>query len=388
MPTYNNAGTLKSVLEAVLKETPTEPVSVIVVNDGSTDETSEILKSFESRIDLITNADNQGKGFALRKGFKRAIELGFTHAISIDSDGQHFACDIPNFVKQIDSSPGTLVIGARNMSSENVPGKSSFGNKFSNFWFRFETGIELTDTQSGFRLYPLHAMQDLRFFTKKFEFEIEVIVKSAWKGIPVINIPIRIHYEPGKKRISHFRPFRDFTRISVLNTYFVILALVFYIPVRLYKKATYRNFISFLKEQFLNKNESSATKALSIGFGIFMGIFPVWGFQMLIGLALAQLFKLNKAIFLVAANISIPPLVPFILFLSYEVGGFFIENSKSDLFFSEGITLESVRENTLQYLVGAVVLAAISGLISALISYIIIRLYRKDNTAANNIPKG
>lgn len=380
MPTYNNSGTLKKVLDEVLVET----TSVIVVNDGATDNTSEILKDFESRIELISYRENKGKGYALRQGFKRATELGFTHAISIDSDGQHFAYDIPEFVKQIDLCPDALVIGARNMSSENVPGKSSFGNKFSNFWFKFETSIELTDTQSGFRLYPLHAMQDLRFFTEKFEFEVEVIVKSAWKGLPVINIPIHIHYEPGKKRISHFRPFRDFSRISVLNTYLVILAALYHIPVRLFKKLSYRSFTAFLKEQFLKKDESSATKAFSIGFGVFMGIFPVWGFQMLIGLVFAQMLKLNKAIFLVAANISIPPIVPFILFLSYEMGGLFISNSNSDLFFSKGITLETVKENALQYFVGAVALALVAGLVSGLISYIIIRLYKRDDASANN----
>lgn len=380
MPTYNNAGTLKKVLEEVLAET----ASVIVVNDGSTDGTLEILKSFENRIDLISYSENKGKGNALRKGFKRATELGFTHAISIDSDGQHFAFDIPEFVKQIDLCPDALVIGARNMNSENVPGKSSFGNKFSNFWFKFETGIELTDTQSGFRLYPLHAMRDLRYFTKKFEFEIEVIVKSAWKGIPVINIPIHIHYEPGEKRITHFRPFRDFSRISVLNTYLVILAVVYYIPLRFFKNLSYRSFIAFLKDQFLKENESTATKAVSIGFGIFMGIFPVWGFQMLLGLMLAQLFKLNKAIFLVAANISVPPLVPFILFLSYELGGLFISNSKSDLFFSHGITLETVKENALQYFIGAVALAVICGLVAGLLAYIAIRSYRGNKDFADD----
>ncbi len=376
VPTFNNDQTLKQVLDSVLDQSQ----EVVVVNDGSTDYTEEILRGFGERIDLVSYSENKGKGFALRSGFKRAAELGFTHAITIDSDGQHFASDIPNFLAQIKLDTNALVIGARNMNAQNVPGKSSFGNKFSNFWFRLETGIKLADTQSGFRLYPLHAMKNLSLFTNKFEFEIEVIVKSAWKGISVKNIPIEIYYGPGDKRVSHFRPFRDFTRISILNTYFVILAVVYYIPLRFFKKISYHNFKTFLKEQFLKNDESVATKSISIGFGVFMGIFPVWGFQMLIGLVFAQLFKLNKAIFLVAANISIPPVVPLILFLSYKVGGVFYSDSKSDLFFSEGITLETVKANAAQYITGAVIFALISGIIAGALAYVIIHFYRKQLT--------
>lgn len=373
VPTYNNAGTLEEVLLKVLEHTG----HVLVVNDGSTDETAEILARYTDRIELITFKENIGKGYALRKGFERAVGLGYSHAITIDSDGQHFPSDLPAFEEEMKSSPGSLVIGARNMESENVPGKSSFGHKFSNFWFRFETGINLDDTQSGYRLYPLHALQDLNFFTRKFEFEIEVIVKAAWAGIEVKNIPIRIHYAPGKNRVSHFRPFRDFTRISFLNTYFVILAIFYHIPVRFFKKLTYANVVFFLRKHFLNKNESTRTKALSIGFGVFMGIFPVWGYQMLLGLIVAQLLRFNKALFLVFANISIPPMIPFILYASYKFGGLFYPDSTGDLFFSNGITFDTMKQNLIQYLSGAVALATVCGILSGLLSYLFIALYRQ-----------
>lgn len=373
VPTYNNAGTLRQVLDSILAHSD----SVIVVNDGSFDNTSEILLSFGDRIDVISLPQNQGKGVALRTGFERAHALGFSHAITMDSDGQHFASDIPLFVTEIVSAPHELVIGARNMKSENVPDKSSFGNKFSNFWYKLETGKSLTDTQSGYRLYPLHAMQNLNFYTKKFEFEIEVIVKAAWSGIKVKNIPILVHYDTGEKRISHFRPFRDFTRISVLNTYFVILAVVYYIPIRFYRKASYGNFKAFLREHFLNKDESIALKSMSIGFGVFMGIFPVWGFQMLIGVVIAHFLKLNKAIFLVAANISIPPLIPIILFISFQMGGVFFPDSTNDFFFSEGITLDDVKMNAAQYFSGAILFALVAGIIAGLLSAVLIYFYRK-----------
>ena len=116
------------------------------------------------------------------------------------------------------------------MNQAAVPGKSSFGNKFSNFWFWFETGIRLPDTQTGYRCYPIRAMQGMKFFTRKFEFEIEVIVRSVWKGIPITFVPVNVYYPPKAERISHFRPFTDFTRISILNTVLVTLALLYYKP--------------------------------------------------------------------------------------------------------------------------------------------------------------
>ena len=153
VPTYNNQKTLKKVLDSILDFT----TNIIIVNDGSTDSTSEILKSY-SQVTQIHHPKNLGKGRALRNGFRKALELGFEYAITIDSDGQHFAADIPVFLKAIQDEPNALLIGSRNMTQENVPKKSSFGNKFSNFWFKFETGIKLDDTQSGFRLYPLRLL--------------------------------------------------------------------------------------------------------------------------------------------------------------------------------------------------------------------------------------
>src|SRR5690606_23807364 len=150
---------------------------LIVVNDGSTDATRQVLSRYTTlkRIDIPRN---RGKGNALREGFREAYAQGFEYAITLDSDGQHFPDDIPLFVHDIEENGPALLIGDRNMNQAGIPGKSSFGNRFSNFWFRFETGITLSDTQSGFRLYPLRDICDIRFYTTKFEFEIEVIVKA------------------------------------------------------------------------------------------------------------------------------------------------------------------------------------------------------------------
>ena len=226
--TYNNQKTLARVLNGVLKFSRGE--DVIVINDGSTDNTAEILSTYHNKITLLTNEKNSGKGFSLRKGFAEAIKLGFENAITIDSDGQHFPDDIPKLISVGKENRGALLMGTRNMQQEGVPQKSSFGNKISNFWYWVETGNKLSDTQTGFRLYPLEPLKKIKLFTSKFETEIEVIVKFAWKNVKVIPVEINVLYD-SNERVSHFRPVKDFTRIGFLNVYLVTLAVIYYIPI-------------------------------------------------------------------------------------------------------------------------------------------------------------
>ena len=225
IPTYNNAGTLARIITDVAKYTR----HIIVVNDGSTDDTTQILQRYPLA-QLISYPVNVGKGWALRKAFTYAVSKGYDYAITIDSDGQHFAKDLPAFIEKSELMPDAIIVGARNMDQDNIPGKSSFGHKFSNFWFKVETGINCPDTQSGFRLYPLQELKNIKFVTRKYEFEIEVLVRAAWKGIPIGTVPVMVHYEPKETRISHFRPFRDFSRVSILNTFLVIIAFAYIKP--------------------------------------------------------------------------------------------------------------------------------------------------------------
>ena len=239
IPTYNNAGTLRRVLTDVSEYTS----QIILVNDGSTDETRSIAGEFPL-IAFISYDQNRGKGWALRQGFAEATARNFRYAIAVDSDGQHFASDLPRFLEKITAHPESLIIGSRNMGQASVPGKSSFGHKFSNFWFRVETGIDCPDTQSGFRLYPLQPLKEIRLVTRKYELEIEVLVKLAWMGVPIASVPISVYYAPKETRISHFRPIIDFTRISILNTFLVVIAFIYIKP---------RNFIrGIFKKKTLN----------------------------------------------------------------------------------------------------------------------------------------
>lgn len=375
VPTYNNEKTLARVIKGVLEYAA--PEEVIVVNDGSTDATLEVLATCNDQINLITYKENVGKGYALKKGFKEAIKRGFDYAITIDSDGQHFPDDIPKFVSKSLKHPGALLMGSRDMDQEGVPAKSSFGNKFSNFWYKLETGIDLPDTQTGYRLYPLKPLDKINLFTTKFETEIEVIVKMAWRDVDVLPVNVKVLYDPNE-RVSHFRPFKDFTRISILNTYLVTLTLLFYLPRRLFKASKKKEFWIGLKNNIIKPEESAARKAVSIAFGFFMGVLPIWGFQLLIGIPLSIYFKMNKSLFLLAANISIPPLIPAIIFFSYQVGGLLMGKEKQLPNLSE-MTLESIHINFLQYCLGGVGLSIFLFFSSYLLSFCFIKVFFRKN---------
>jgi len=380
VPTYNNEGTLAGVLDDILNYTG----HIILVDDGSTDSTPEILDGY-SQIVIIAYPKNKGKGYALREGFEKARKLAYRYAISIDSDGQHFASDLPAFLKTLEDNPDTLIVGARNMEGAGAPGKSNFGFRFSNFWFTVTTGIRLPDTQCGFRLYPLKKLNSIAFVTRRFEFEVEVLVRAAWKKINIIPVPVKVFYPPKGERISHFRPFTDFFRISVLNTVLVILALLFYRPYLFFSDMTYKKFKAFIRKELFNPEETNGVKVASVMLGAFMGVAPFWGWQMAIALGIAIAFRLNKIIVLAVSNISIPPMIPVILYLSYITGGIVLGKGVG-IDFHSGITLEFVTNNLFQYIIGSLIFGVVLALALGFITYLALLFFRKHPTrkAADN----
>lgn len=348
---------------------------MIVVNDGSTDGTETILQKYP-QLHIISYPKNKGKGNALRLALRKAYSEGYTYAISIDSDGQHDPKEIPSFIEAHLKNPDTLIVGARKTIEGEVPGKNSFANKFSNFWFLVITGKKLDDTQSGYRLYPLKKLGKMKFITGKYEFELEILVKAIWKEIPVESIPIKAIYLPGNERITHFRPFRDFFRISLLNTLLVFLSFLYYRPLSFTRKLHPKNIRQFYYT--LIKNKDSCTKiVLSVMLGVFMSIVPIWGYQLVSAIALAYVFRLNKLIVILFANISIPPMIPVILYLSHLTGGIVLGKNNLGFSFSNDLNYEFFKTNLTQYLVGSFIFAITAAILFGLITFALIKIFTK-----------
>lgn len=368
IPVFNNGNTIGRVIADVKRYADT----IWVINDGSTDSTAEELARTDG-IRVITMPVNRGKGNALKTAFRLAAEEGYSYILTMDADGQHYADDIPVFLDKAASfteSPAgqaCLLIGARDLVSENMPPRNTFANRFSNFWFRVETGHRLSDTQSGFRLYPVKALQGLRMRTSRYEFEVEIIVRAAWRGIRVENVPIKVYYAPEGERISHFRPFRDFFRISVLNTFLVAEALLWYYPWR---------FLRLLnKENIIRSKESNIRLAAAMGWGASCAILPIWGYQLVFALFTAHLFRLNKVLAAVFSNISVPPLIPFILYGSLMAGAWI--TGSAPVFSLHEISFAIVRQSVWQYVAGSLVLALAVGTAVFLVAWAVLGIIKR-----------
>lgn len=284
IPTYNNEKTIADIVRRTLAQVPL----VIVVDDGSTDETASILSALEQTektLSIVTLPKNKGKGYALKCGFQKARELGCTHAITLDADGQHFPEDIPELIHISKIRPEAIIVGSRGTKHDNMPSSSTFANRFSNFWFAVQTGLYLPDTQTGFRVYPLDAIHGEHLMTRRYEAELLVLVLSAWANVPIIPCPVRVYYPPKEERVSSFRPFRDFSRISILNTILCVLALVYGLP-RRYGRLLYYGTCFFIfaaagkiitslyRLHPTPENELKMHRRIQRGCQIFLSAFP------------------------------------------------------------------------------------------------------------------
>lgn len=222
IPVYNHAGTVARVV----RDARALGHPVFVVDDGSTDSTFDEIKNIQG-IQILRHKQNLGKGAALLTGIA-ATAAAADWVITLDADGQHDPEDAQHLIQSIPDNKRPIIVGARQgMTGEHVPWTSSFGRKFSNFWVRTSGGPKISDSQSGFRIYPLPEALNLGVKARRFQFEVEILVQAKRKGIPVIEAPIRVYYNPEGGRISHFRPFVDFLRNASTFTRLIFRRIFF-----------------------------------------------------------------------------------------------------------------------------------------------------------------
>lgn len=367
IPCYNHSATVGAVAQAALAQAP-----VIVVDDGSTEKLPEL-----SGCEVVRLKQNGGKAGALQAGFQRAVELGFTHAITMDADGQHFAEDLPKFLAAAQQQPEAYLVGVRNFRESGCPTHRRRSNAISTFWYRVETGVRLRDTQCGFRCYPLALVQRLKIRSDRYAYELEFMVRAAWVGTPIVAVPVKCTYEVGKTGGSHFRPVRDFVHITNRNILLVLQS--WFVPLSLrvdWSCGRKDKFAHILHEFFTEHAHEPGKMSMAVGLGLFFGIVPIWGFQMVVAAAVAHRLRINKAITLLASNISIPPIAPFIFCAALVLGHWLLTGEVLELS-PQLITKETLWEYLGQWLFGSVALAIVVSVTGTILTYGIARLVRK-----------
>jgi predicted LPLAT superfamily acyltransferase len=209
IPTKDNVETVAEVARRCLDICP----DVLVIDDGSTDGSGDAAEAVTT---VVRHPHNRGKGAAIVTALRWAAEHGFTHLVTVDADGQHLPEDLPLFLDAARADPWAIHLGVREMST--APESSRFGRNFSNFWIWVETGHQVGDSQTGFRVYPVQPVLSLRLPKGRYEWEVEVLTRALWAGVAVRDVACRVHYPPEEERVSSFRPLWDNLRISWANT--------------------------------------------------------------------------------------------------------------------------------------------------------------------------
>ena len=372
IPVYNHAATLRGVAEAALAQ----GLPVLVLDDGSTDGSLERVADLPVTRQRLP--ENRGKGSAILAAAHLARQLGYQAILTIDADGQHDPADAVQLLQAATASWPCIVIGARRMETLNVPRSSLFGRDFSNFWVRLECGQTLPDTQSGYRLYPVEFLVSSRFLTRRYTFEIEVLVRGRWAGLPVLSTPVSVYYPPGDQRVSHFHKFKDNLRLSCLHTFLVSRSLLPWPHRRLFRAEGAARLPSIFQPRLyfraLSREHSSpAQLAAAVWVGIFLGALPIIPLGTAAIIYACLRLHLNKLAAVGAANVCCAPFVPL---LCIEIGHYLLCGSFWYQF-NRHTLLDQIPHRLGEWLLGALLVGPLLGALGALVTYFLVRLFRK-----------
>jgi glycosyltransferase involved in cell wall biosynthesis len=224
IPTFDNPMTIARVAAGVRQHLE----DVLIVDDGSGEAGRRAAASLAGAgtARVIHRSRNGGKGAAVKAGLRLARELGFSHALQIDADGQHDCDDIPRFLGQAAEQPAAAVLGYPIFDGSTPRGRRA-AHGLTNFWTRVETaGALISDAQCGFRVYPVERALAAEPKSDRMPFDIEIAVRLAWAGVPIINLPTKVRYLPAAAGgVSHFRPVRDNLAITWMHIRLVLASI-------------------------------------------------------------------------------------------------------------------------------------------------------------------
>lgn len=374
IPVYNHGETIADVSRRAIAT----GLPVILVDDGSTDPVEPLVRGLDCT--LLHHQNNMGKGTALLTGFRYGAEKGYEAIITLDADGQHDPAEAARLLAEAEKSEAPmLVIGNRLMSGKSVPRSSTFGRDFSNFWVRLETGVDLGDTQSGFRLYPVQELLNLNFSKSRYDYEIEVLVKSLWAGLQVAEVEISVHYPPADERISHFDKFRDNVRLSLLHTTLVSRRLLPLPHKKLTRAKEIKEEPSIISKnpfkvlgELCRSHVSPVLLAAAVWLGLFMGALPLIACHTVAIIYVSHRLHLNKVAAVAASQFCAPPLVPA---LCIEVG-YFLRTGTFLLDLSWERWLLEIHERIWEWLLGSLIVGPVLGLIGGTIVYLLALQFR------------
>jgi uncharacterized protein (DUF2062 family) len=357
-----------------------EGFSVLVVDDGSTDGSLGMVADLP--VERCVLPKNRGKGAAILAGAVRAATLGYKAIITIDADGQHDPAEARQLLAAAEGHWPAIVIGVRQMDTDNVPRSSLFGRDFSNFWVRIECGATLPDTQSGYRIYPVDFLIDARFFSRRYTFEIEVLVRGAWAGLELLSFPVSVYYPPAKERISHFHKFKDNLRLTVLHTLLVGRSLVPWPHRRRYqsRKNESRGMpwlsvfqpLSFFRKLSVEHN-STGQLAAAVFVGIWVGSLPIIPFGIAAIIYVTHRLHLNKLAAVGASNLCCFPFVPLICI---EVGHL-IRYGRLWNEFNHETMIAQIHLRLWEWLMGSLVIGPVLGVAGGILTYFTVRALRR-----------
>ncbi|MDH3392702.1 MAG: DUF2062 domain-containing protein [Desulfobulbaceae bacterium] len=386
IPVYNHASTLPTVVASTLAA----GWPVVVVDDGSTDGGVGQLDRLECFIVKLPR--NMGKGAAILAGAEKAAALGYKQIVTVDADGQHDPREVVLLAEKAAAVAGpVIVIGDRQMVQDTVPRSSLFGRAFSNFWVRLECGLELPDTQSGMRLYPVRELLRLRPRSRRYDFEIEVLILAAWEGIAIDSVEISVDYPPGDQRISHFHQFKDNLRLTLLHTSLIVRRLlplskgqwVELSPTKVKEKLVIRHPLKTLRSLCL-EHTSPLWLATAAWMGIFLGALPLLACHTVAILYVSHRLHLNKIAAVAASQFCAPPVVPVLCIQA----GYFLRTGTWLLDFTRQAWLFEIHLRLWDWFLGSLLVGPLLGAIGAGLTYWSARRIRSMPVVAQPEPEG